>query len=152
MKLLVMNGPNLNFLGIREPDKYGTETYDSLLAKIRRHCADRDIEISFYQSNHEGDLVDAFQKAYFDKIDAIVINPGAYTHTSIALLDAARSVQIPLAEVHITDIATRAFAFNTSIQEIYLPDSVQTFGESAFNGCTNLTKLVLPAEMTSWSP
>ncbi|MGN0635004.1 MAG: type II 3-dehydroquinate dehydratase [Acutalibacteraceae bacterium] len=107
MKLLVMNGPNLNFLGIREPDKYGTETYDSLLEKIRRHCADKDIEVSFYQSNHEGDLVDAFQKAYFDKIDAIVINPGAYTHTSIALLDAARSVQIPLAEVHITDIATR---------------------------------------------
>lgn len=107
MKLLVMNGPNLNFLGIREPDKYGTQTYEGLLKLIRAHCDAIGVEVSFYQSNHEGDLVDAFQKAYYDKIDAIVINPGAYTHTSIALLDAARSVQIPLAEVHITDIATR---------------------------------------------
>lgn len=107
MKLLVLNGPNLNFLGIREPDKYGTETYEGLLEKIRTHCACKGIDVSFYQSNHEGDLVDAFQRAYYDKTDAIVINPGAYTHTSIALLDAARSVQIPLAEVHITDIATR---------------------------------------------
>lgn len=107
MKLLVMNGPNLNFLGIREPDKYGTQTYEGLLNLIRAHCDEIGVEVSFYQSNHEGDLVDAFQKAYHDKIDAIVINPGAYTHTSIALLDAARSVQIPLAEVHITDIATR---------------------------------------------
>lgn len=107
MKLLVMNGPNLNFLGIREPDKYGTQTYEGLLKLIRGHCDAIGVEVSFFQSNHEGDLVDAFQKAYYDKIDAIVINPGAYTHTSIALLDAARSVQIPLAEVHITDIATR---------------------------------------------
>ena len=107
MKVLVMNGPNLNFLGIREPDKYGNETYNDLLEKISKHCNEIGVEVSFYQSNHEGDLVDAFQKAYFDKIDAIVINPGAYTHTSIALLDAAKSVMIPVAEVHITDVSKR---------------------------------------------
>ncbi|MBR6584738.1 MAG: 3-dehydroquinate dehydratase, partial [Firmicutes bacterium] len=88
MKILVMNGPNLNMLGIREPDKYGRETYDDLLTKIKSHCKERGIEVDFYQSNHEGALVDRIQQAYFDNTDAIVINPGAYTHTSIALLDA----------------------------------------------------------------
>ena len=107
MKFLIINGPNINMLGIREPDKYGHETYEELLEKIKSHCARKAITPEFYQSNHEGDLVDRIQQAYYDGTDAIVINPGAYTHTSIALLDAARSVQIPLAEVHITDIATR---------------------------------------------
>lgn len=107
MKILVINGPNLNMLGIREPDKYGTETYQSLLSKIENHCNDKGVEVDFYQSNHEGDLVDRIQKAYFEKQDAIVINPGAYTHTSIALLDAVKSVSIPTAEVHISDVAAR---------------------------------------------
>ncbi|MBR6584689.1 MAG: type II 3-dehydroquinate dehydratase [Firmicutes bacterium] len=107
MKILVMNGPNLNMLGIREPDKYGRETYDDLLTKIRSHCKERGIEVDFYQSNHEGALVDRIQQAYFDNADAIVINPGAYTHTSIALLDAVKSVMIPTAEVHISNVKER---------------------------------------------
>ena len=107
MKILVMNGPNLNMLGIREPDKYGRETYDDLLIKIKSHCKERGIEVDFYQSNHEGALVDRIQQAYFDNTDAIVINPGAYTHTSIALLDAVKSVMIPTAEVHISNVKER---------------------------------------------
>ena len=107
MKILVMNGPNLNVLGIREPDKYGRETYDDLLTKIKSHCKERGIEVDFYQSNHEGALVDRIQQAYFDNTDAIVINPGAYTHTSIALLDAVKSVMIPTAEVHISNVKER---------------------------------------------
>ncbi len=107
MKILIINGPNLNMLGIREPDKYGKETYDDLLVKIENHCKRVGVKPLFYQSNHEGDLVDKIQQAYYEKIDAIVINPGAYTHTSIALLDAVKSVQIPTAEVHISNVKER---------------------------------------------
>lgn len=108
MKLVIINGPNLNMLGIREPDKYGNETYDMLLEKIRLHCdAYGDVECEFYQSNHEGELVDRIQQAYRDKADGIVINPAAYTHTSIALLDAVNAVKIPTAEVHISDVSVR---------------------------------------------
>ncbi len=107
MKLLVINGPNLNFLGIREPDHYGKETYQDLLSKIQYYCDERKIEVRFYQSNHEGDLVDRIQQAYFDGMDGIVINPGAYTHTSIALLDAVKAVQIPTVEVHISAVEQR---------------------------------------------
>lgn len=106
MKILVINGPNLNMLGVREPDIYGKETYETLLEKIRTHCEKRGVEVSFYQSNHEGDLVDAIQGAY-GVMDGIVINPGAYTHTSIALLDAVKSVGIPTVEIHISDVASR---------------------------------------------
>ena len=106
MKILVINGPNLNMLGIREPGIYGRETYETLLAKIETHCAQKGVEVSFYQSNHEGDLVDAIQGAY-GKMDGIVINPGAYTHTSIAILDAAKAVGLPMVEVHISDVSKR---------------------------------------------
>ncbi len=106
MKILVINGPNLNMLGIREPDLYGRETYEDLLAKIRRHAEETGTEVSFFQSNHEGDLVDAIQAAYGTQ-DGIVLNPGAYTHTSIALLDALKAVGIPTVEVHITDVDER---------------------------------------------
>lgn len=106
MKILIINGPNLNMLGIREPGIYGRETYETLLTKIEGHCAKKGVEVSFYQSNHEGDLVDAIQGAY-GKMDAIVINPGAYTHTSIALLDAAKAVGLPMVEVHISDVSKR---------------------------------------------
>lgn len=106
MKLLVINGPNLNMLGIREPDHYGRETYADLVAKIEKHCAERGVEAEVYQSNHEGDLVDKIQQAY-GKADGIVINPGAYTHTSIALLDAVKSVSIPTVEVHISKVEER---------------------------------------------
>ncbi len=106
MKLLVINGPNLNMLGIREPGIYGIETYETLLGKIRDHAEKNGVEVSFYQSNHEGDLVDAIQGAY-GKMDGIVINPGAYTHTSIAILDAAKAVGLPMVEVHISDVSKR---------------------------------------------
>ena len=106
MKILVINGPNLNMLGIREPDHYGKETYSDLVAKIENHCKSKGIEIKVYQSNHEGDLVDEIQKAY-GNTDGIVINPGAYTHTSIAILDAVKSVNIPTVEVHISKIEER---------------------------------------------
>lgn len=107
MKLLVMNGPNLNFLGIREPEIYGNKTYLDLCNMINEYALDKNIDIEIYQSNHEGDLVDKIQQAYFDKVDGIIINPGAYTHTSVALLDALKAVMIPCVEVHISDLSTR---------------------------------------------
>ena len=106
MKILVINGPNLNMLGIREPEHYGKETYAELVNKIENHCEKKEIQVQVYQSNHEGDLVDEIQKAYGDA-DGIVINPGAYTHTSIAILDAVKSVGIPTVEVHISKVEER---------------------------------------------
>ncbi len=107
MKILVINGPNLNMLGIREPSVYGNDNYESLLALIKAHCDKVAVEVDFFQSNHEGAIVDAIQKAYFDRIDGIVINPAAYTHTSVAILDALKAVSIPTVEVHISDINSR---------------------------------------------
>lgn len=107
MKILVINGPNLNFLGIREPNVYGKETYKDLCDLIENYVADKNVEIEIYQSNHEGDLVDRIQQAYFDKVEGIIINPGAYTHTSIAILDALKSVSIKTIEVHISDLSKR---------------------------------------------
>lgn len=106
MKILVLNGPNLNMLGIREPGIYGSETYRDLLEKIAAHAQTRGVSVDFFQSNHEGALVDRIQEAY-GNTDGIVINPGAYTHTSIALLDAVKAVGIPTVEVHISDVARR---------------------------------------------
>lgn len=107
MKLYILNGPNLNLLGIREPEHYGRTTYEDLLALIREHAKQRDVEVVLRQSNHEGDLVDWIQEAYFEQADGIVINPGAYTHTSIALLDALKSVSLPAVEVHISRVEER---------------------------------------------
>ena len=104
MNVLVINGPNLNMLGIREPALYGSGTYEDLCNQIKAHCEEKNIGVEFYQSNHEGALVDRIQAAYFDGVDGIVINPGAYTHTSIALLDAVKSVCIPTVEVHISKV------------------------------------------------
>lgn len=107
MKILVINGPNLNMLGIREPDIYGKQTYADLVATIEA-CAERlGVTATVFQSNHEGALVEAIQKAYFDKVDGIVINPAAYTHTSVALLDAVKAVAIPTVEVHVSDPDSR---------------------------------------------
>ncbi len=106
MKILVINGPNINMLGIREPEHYGKETYEDLVAKIEKHCSAKNVDVKIYQSNHEGDLVDEIQKAY-KNADGIVINPGAYTHTSIAILDAVKSVGIPTVEVHISKVEER---------------------------------------------
>ena len=106
MKILVVNGPNINMLGIREPGIYGKQTFAELLALIQRTAAEERLEIEQFQSNHEGALVDKIQAAY-GCVDGIVINPAAYTHTSVAILDALKAVSIPAVEVHISDVSTR---------------------------------------------
>ncbi len=106
MKILVLNGPNINMLGIREPGIYGKQSYSDLLQLLDAAAAEYHIELTHYQSNHEGDLVDQIQAAY-GRFDAIVINPAAYTHTSIAILDALQAVGLPTVEVHISDIRKR---------------------------------------------
>ena len=106
MKILVINGPNLNMLGIREPDHYGKESYNDLVLKIEKHCKAKGVEVEVFQSNHEGVLVEKIQSAY-QNADGIVINPAAYTHTSIAILDAVKAVGIPTVEVHISKIEDR---------------------------------------------
>ena len=106
MKLLVINGPNLNLLGIREPEIYGRQDYQALTALIHETCALLGISVELFQSNHEGAIVDKIQQAYGEK-DAIVINPAAYTHTSVAILDALKAVALPAVEVHISDVGNR---------------------------------------------
>ena len=106
MKILVLNGPNLNMLGIREPEHYGKETYSDLENKVKTHC-EGICEVEIKQTNHEGVLVEYIQNAYFEGVSGIVINPAAYTHTSIAILDAVKSVMIPTIEVHISDVSSR---------------------------------------------
>ncbi|MBS5724644.1 MAG: type II 3-dehydroquinate dehydratase [Clostridiales bacterium] len=106
MKILILNGPNLNLLGLREPDIYGTESYQALLDSIDETCRKAEIEYEVFQSNHEGVLVDKIQEAY-GKFDGIIINPAAYTHTSVALLDALKAVGLPTVEVHLSDISRR---------------------------------------------
>ena len=103
MRILVLNGPNMNLLGVREPELYGGRTYADLLDMISAEAARLGADAEFFQSNHEGALVDAIQQAYFDKTDGIIFNPAAYTHTSVALLDALKATGIPTVEVHVTD-------------------------------------------------
>ncbi|MBR4721149.1 MAG: type II 3-dehydroquinate dehydratase [Clostridia bacterium] len=107
MKILVLNGPNINMLGIREPEIYGRETYEDLKNLVKGYADKKGVEVEFFQSNHEGDLVDAVQRAYFEKFDGIIFNPAAYTHTSIAIADAVKGTGIPTVEVHISDIKKR---------------------------------------------
>ena len=107
MKVLVINGSNINMLGIREKDIYGSKTYDDLKLMIFDYARANNIEVEIEQSNHEGELIDIIQQAYSDEVDAIIINPGAYTHTSIGILDALKAVNIPTVEVHISDISSR---------------------------------------------
>ncbi|MDO4982971.1 MAG: type II 3-dehydroquinate dehydratase [Eubacteriales bacterium] len=107
MKLLIINGPNINMLGIREPDIYGTESYETLVKMITGRAEELSVSVVFFQSNHEGAIVDAIQQAYFDGTDGIIINPAAYTHTSIAIADALKAVDIPAVEVHISDVSKR---------------------------------------------
>ena len=106
MKILIINGPNLNMLGLREPEIYGKQNYASLCALIDETCNDLGIKHEIFQSNHEGAIVDKIQEAY-GKFDGIVINPAAYTHTSVAILDALKAVSLPTVEVHISDISSR---------------------------------------------
>ena len=106
MKILVINGPNLNMLGVREPQIYGNQNYQDLCEMINKHCKEKGIEVEIFQSNHEGVIVDKIQSAY-NVFDGIVINPAAYTHTSVAILDALKAVNIPAVEVHISDVDSR---------------------------------------------
>ena len=107
MNILVINGPNMNMLGIRQPEIYGKATYEDLKSMIQTEADRLGVTVSFFQSNHEGALVDAIQQAYFDHVDGIIINPAAYTHTSVALLDAVKAVGIPTVEVHVSDPDSR---------------------------------------------
>ena len=131
MKILVLNGPNINMLGIREPHIYGSNTYQNLIDKIQDYCDKKAVEGSFFQSNHEGALVDAIQQAYFDKVDGIVFNPAAYTHTSIAILDALKATKIPCVEVHISKVEERdSFRQISYIREI----AIKTITGKGFDG------------------
>jgi len=119
MKIMVINGPSINLLGIREKEIYGTCSYQELIKKIMLWAEELNIEVECYQSNHEGDLVDFIHSAYFNKFDGIIINPAAYTHTSIALLDALKAVCIPSVEVHISNIDEReGFRKKSFISEV----------------------------------
>lgn len=125
MKLLIINGPNLNLLGLREPDIYGKKDYNALCKMIKAACEGMDSEI--YQSNHEGDIVDKIQSAYNDA-DGIIINPAAYTHTSVAILDALKAVGIPTVEVHISDISTREEFRKFSFVSLYAEKQIAGHG------------------------
>ncbi len=127
MKILVLNGPNINMLGIREPGIYGKDTYQDLLALVERTAVTLGIVVEHFQSNHEGDLVDKIQAAY-GKFDGIVINPAAYTHTSVAILDALKAVRIPAVEVHISDVDARESFRQISYPSLYCEKAIKGQG------------------------
>lgn len=127
MKLLVINGPNINMLGIREVNIYGSESYDKLLKLLEEVAAEENIEIEKFQSNHEGAIVDIIQKSY-KKIDGIVINPAAYTHTSVAILDALKAVSIPTVEVHISKVSEREDFRQVNFIRDYVIKSFEGYG------------------------
>ena len=127
MKILVINGPNINMLGIREPDVYGSNSFTQLLSLLDRIAAEHNIQIDQYQSNHEGCLVDKIQEAY-KVYDGIVINPAAYTHTSIAILDALKAVAIPAVEVHISDVSKREDFRQISYAGMYCEKTIKGHG------------------------
>ena len=127
MKILVINGPNINMLGIREPGIYGKNTYADLLSLIRETCRQLQLEIDHFQSNHEGAIVDTIQEA-LGKYDGIVINPAAYTHTSVAILDALKAVSIPAVEVHISDVDAREAFRQVSYPGLYCEKTIKGQG------------------------
>ena len=127
MKILVINGPNLNMLGIREPDIYGRKTYADLEALIENYCKEKNVAVELFQSNHEGAIVEKIQQAY-GKFDGIVINPAAYTHTSVAILDALKAVGIRTVEVHISDVSAREDFRRISYVRLYAEKTVSGLG------------------------
>ncbi len=127
MNILVINGPNINMLGIREPGIYGKQTFQDLLALIQRTSEEENLNIQQYQSNHEGDIVDKIQSCY-GCVDGIVINPAAYTHTSVAILDALKSVQIPAVEVHISNVDAREAFRQISYAGMYCEKTIKGQG------------------------
>ena len=127
MKILVINGPNLNMLGIREKELYGDKTYKALIKKIKAYAKEKKVKVTCFQSNYEGDMVTKIQKAY-KKYDGIVINPGAYTHTSVAILDALKSVNIKTVEVHITNVDEREDFRKISYVSIFATEKICGLG------------------------
>lgn len=142
-KIYVLNGPNLNMLGVREPEQYGTQSYCELLKLIKAHAKKRGVKIVLFQSNHEGALVSKIQEAYFKGAFGIVINPGAYTHTSIALLDAVKATKLPTVEVHISDVDNREDFRKTSYIRLA---AVKTISGHGFMGYTEAIDFLLEAE------
>ncbi len=140
MRILVINGPNINMLGIREPEIYGRKTYKDLCDMIIGEAEKLNAEVELFQSNHEGDIVDKIQDAYFKKYDGIVINPAAYTHTSVAILDALKAVGIPTVEVHISDINSREDFRKTSYVGMY---AEKTYAGYGFDGYIMAIKYLL---------
>ena len=130
MKILVINGPNINMLGIREPEIYGKKNYNNLINEICKHAAEISVNVELYQSNHEGCIVDKIQQAY-GNFDGIIINPAAYTHTSVAILDALKSVGLPCVEVHISDVSLREEFRQISYVRYYAEKTIMGQG---FNG------------------
>jgi 3-dehydroquinate dehydratase-2 len=131
MKILVINGPNINMLGIREPGIYGKNTFADLLALLEQTAKEETLEIEQYQSNHEGALVDKIQESY-GKVDGIVINPAAYTHTSVAILDALKAVSIPAVEVHISDVDSREAFRQISYAGMYCEKTIKGHGLAGY--------------------
>lgn len=140
MRFLILNGPNLNMLGIREPRIYGTHTYAALCSYIRQEAEKMDVETEFFQSNHEGALIDRIQAAY-GAFDAIVLNAGAYTHYSYAILDALKSVSLPTAEVHISDIDSREPFRRVSVIR---PACAVTVSGRGFEGYVDAIRCLIP--------
>lgn len=136
MKILVINGPNINMLGIREPEIYGKRTYADLCTLIMQHCKGKNIEVDLFQSNHEGDIVDEIQEA-LGEYDGIVINPAAYTHTSVAILDALKAVQIPAVEVHISEVSEREDFRQTSYVRYYCEKTICGHGFDGYLEAVN---------------
>lgn len=138
MKLLVINGPNMNLLGLREPDIYGQKTYNDLITMISEHCRTLGIEVSFFQSNHEGAIIDRIQESY-GVFDGLVINPAGYSHTSVAIADAINAVSIPTIEVHISDISSREEFRHRSITGTAALEII--YGKGVDGYCEAVTKL-----------
>lgn len=146
MKLLVINGPNLNMLGIREPDIYGKSTYADLMAMIDAHAKKIGVQIECFQSNHEGAIVDRLQAAYFEGVDGIVINPAAYTHTSVAIADALKAIKIPTVEVHISKVDEReAFRRVSYVRDI----AVATISGKGFAGYLEAMEVLVKKDYES---
>ena len=139
MKILVLNGPNINMLGIREPQIYGNRTYSDLLETIKAYCNSKNIEVEYFQSNHEGALIDKIQEAYFEKFDGIVINPAGYTHTSVAIADALKGVDIPFVEVHISKVDEREDFRKISFVRNY---ALATVSGKGFDGYIEAIKML----------
>ena len=132
MKIKIINGPNMNMLGRREPDLYGVVTYEGLVEYVKNFALKNNVDVEFFQSNYEGALIDEIQKAYFDNVDGIVINPAAYSHTSIGILDALKAVNIPAVEVHMTDISEREEFRRKTYTSLYCFKIIKGLGKEGY--------------------